>query len=346
MTRRHGTAADPRDRRPRAELRPNPGTRPVGPPRPSTSIRLNLPTTPLPVPPPPPPPPRPTGRADAPATPARPTSSVTSPGSPPPTSPSQPRDTPSRDEGTAQRRSPSRARWLVAVPVGLLLLAILVDDRDPVDPTHRTAVEHAATDERGGYTLPPPYGNKPRTRPLQTAWILAADLTDDPDVGAVVTEEGADAVAYLRNHALTGDGLSLTGESSRRLAASDPEPLKKSIEAPQTWDVAAATAASEVAHRLELAFPDDHHSLVAITTDADWAAGYAPRVDPLNTSQDRRIHRFLIVLEPGLGTSPVLHGDEPLPAEFRIDPDEPGEFATALARTWVQSYGGGWGQQR
>ena len=230
---------------------------------------------------------------------------------------------------------PSRARdrsmigggWgLLLVPVLLGALVLIGDDDGERDTSDLPSAPPAAAQERSRPTidLPPPGGDRPRTRPLQTTILITPDVLDDGGFASTVAEELPVVIDYLEQHGLVGDGLTFEADATPRRVSGTGDELRIVAAAPPTTE----RAPDEVLAALEeqrRPFPDDDHALFVVTTDPrPWARALpADRGDPHGPPDRAPASRARLIV-PG----------------HDFDPDQHGDLAATLAQQWVHAYGG------
>lgn len=267
---------------------------------------------------------------------------------------------------------PARSVWgrgvrrPVAGALGLLggmLLLGLLPSLGESDETSSPAADDAGSPLADGepgpladIALPPPDGDVPRERPLQMVWALTPEIAADDRLEAYVAEEAAVVVEYMARHGIPGDGLAIEpgppravrpGETAlRQLAAA---PAVREDDPVEVRDEARAALGS---------FVDDHVGIVVVTSEPGrWrrvvrplspppAAGAGRGVESRGSLEstgasvkDTREAAHLVVLRPGADPVPA---DSPLRTAVPVDPEERGALAGALARAWVEAYGGRW----
>lgn len=198
--------------------------------------------------------------------------------------------------------------------------------------------------------LPPPFGNAPRDRPLQTVWLITPEARSL--AGEVIVTEGALVIDYMATYGIIGDGLALSTDPLRRISVAAPE-LTAALATPGPAATSPTEALLTAVDQLA-PYRDDHVSVIAITADASswqreldrtFVTGADPEsgaTGPMTrdrSSATRSTHVF--ELRPGSATDGIRAADD-LSSITIVDPATPGELAFGLARAWVESYGGGW----
>lgn len=247
--------------------------------------------------------------------------------------------------------------WLL-VPALILAIWIVASDEDSAERSpgdEAPAAQPKADAEPDGPTpiqLPPPVGNSPRTRPLQTIWLIADDAIDDEATSARVADEVQAAVEHISGWAAVGDGLAIDGGPPRLIQA-ESERLVQQAGTPPTQPTAVDTAIADAENELG-AHPDDHTAVVAVVdgetaaVDAAMASAYGSRrtrnpAPPAQPRDEQPTHtRSVVRLQSGTGRPVSLDATAPLPPELTVDITQRGQLAEVLARIYVESYGGGW----
>lgn len=247
--------------------------------------------------------------------------------------------------------------WLVLAAVGLFGLAALAGSLD--DGSNQGSRSGATTQEAAGapagampndalapISLPGPIGNTARVRPLQVEVLVAPGVLADPESAAVLRDELPVFVDYVARHGIPGDGVAIGHGTPLRVttqrvalgaAAASPTAI---TEPPST---AVARAVSDLAPFSE----DDKAVIVLTTSDVSWNGTLpsAPAPDLTLTPAERpaALRGFVVNLRVGTGLAPRLpDGPHPSPQTITTDPTQRGALAEALARAWVDAYGGGW----
>ena len=197
--------------------------------------------------------------------------------------------------------------------------------------------------------LPPPFGDVPRDRPLQTVWLIAPEamsLATD-----VIVQEGGLVIEYMATYGIIGDGLAIGTDPLRRVTVATDD-LTSSLGSPDLADSAPAEVLAAVTTQLDT-YLDDHTTVIALTTDpSPWQDALDDTFGPVpgpevetegaaatdRSSATRNAHVF--ELRPGSTNHDSIPADG-LSRITVIDPEVPGALASELARTWVESYGGG-----
>lgn len=240
---------------------------------------------------------------------------------------------------------------------GLLPALWLLGEDDPAadrpsEDLHAAARPSGEPEGLASIHLLPPVGDSPRTRPLQTLWIIAEDAVDDESAAAAVAHETRAAVAHMSRWAAPGDGLAISEHRLRRLRA-DVEILVPQASEPVTRRLEDGAAIAEAESALA-AHADDHTAIVVVAdADSGPASAAAAAFDrhppargaatPRAVDDDSPTHaRSVVSLGSGTGRPASLDSDEPLPSRLTVDIQQRGQLAEALARIYVETYGGGW----